>query len=364
MPNALVSGLSIFQDIEGDSSLEGVDTWWLYKQPLSLIWADNIFVPCRHACSGQTFDIKVGFDRSDEAISESTSYAWNRLIKADVIKAVPVTERARKLVSWAYNETQRRVSEIKAERKGAVAFHKIKGFEYCVNHLDAVAANSMLSYCTDSIWLSDEREAAGSEWFISGGLNQTMKKLPVAKAAVGRLNELVLPNFEIIPPVAGCANCGSSGAHCYTSDYGPKNWVSGSMRRLEQLLEIRDSDEARALRKVLNQIISVVARAQVESEMKVEAEVRKELIEAFKRARKRMEQDLRALEKMAGIVALFSLIPQWVSEFEESKAMSLLGLSLATTSCAGVEVYRNLVCKRSAWINIKQNIIAAENPLG
>lgn len=346
MPNALISSLAILEDIEGKEFLKNVDTDWLYLQPTVLLWANKIFVPSRYAKSGQQFEINVGFEKSNEAISEATSNAWNRLVEAGVIQEVPIGKKERELVSWAYNTVKNRVEQTergeivgesfftKVQRtpKSPPEFLTINSHGFCTNHLDAVAANIMLAQCTNSAWLSDPREDTAARWFFSGGLNPQVKKQPATKAVIGKLNELLLPQFQIIPPVAGCGNCGAHGSHCYSDSYGPKNWVEGAKSRLEKMLELRNTEEALGLRKTLDEIISHVATSSESVHFNFENEARRELVSAMRKARTKIEKNLKQVEKYCGLTALFSLVPQWVSETAEIKDMSLLALSLFDSS--------------------------------
>jgi hypothetical protein len=370
MPNALISSLAILEDIDNDPALNNVDTDWLYLQPTTLLWANKIFVPRIYAQTGQQFRIDVGFEKSNEAISEATSNVWNRLVTAGIIQAAPIGKRERELASWAFNTIKNRVDQtergevgdglfarVQRAWKSPPEFLTIENHEFCPNHLDAVAANVMLAQCTNSIWLSNPREDSAARWFLSGGFNPQVKKQPAAKAVIGKVNELLLPQFQIIPPVAACANCGANGGHCYSDSYGPKDWVAGAKPRLERMLEWRETDEAIAMRKTLDEIISRVIAAGNSGHFDFENEARHELVSAMRKARARMEKDLKKVEKYCGLVALFSLVPQWVSETARIKEMSLLSLSLSTAATVGIETYRNFVCSRNSWINIKENVV-------
>ena len=340
MPNALVSSLAIFEDIDGASPVRNVDTDWLYLQPTILLWANTIFVPRRYAKTGQQFHIDVGFAKSNEAISEATSNVWNRLVDVGVIHEVPIGKKECELVRWAYNTVKNRVEQTERGEVGDESlFARVQRFwksppkfltinthEFCPNHLDAVAANIMLAQSTNSVWLSNPREDAAARWFFSGGFNPQMKQQPVTKAVIGKVNELLLPSFQIIPPVAACANCGANGTHCYSDSYGPKDWIEGAKPRLERMLELRSTEEAVALRRTLDEIISRVARVTDSAFLDFEKEARLELISAMKKASARMKKDLKTVEKYCGLIALFSLVPQWISETTEVKEMSLLAL--------------------------------------
>lgn len=366
MPNALIGSLSLLDDLGEGLPLKNIDWEWMYFDPLTLLWAEKIYVPRQFIGNVPDFAVDVGFDQSNQVLNRSLTQAWRTLVEAGVIAQVPITNEIREAASFAYYAVRNRINQtaqgnlipigksVTADLEPEVPTDLLHiGHEhYCINHLDSVAAHLVAAQNTDSVWLSQDRDNHAVRWLYCGGLDPAIAKPRARKAVINSIHILRLPKCEFIPPVVGCASCGNNGSTCFTTDYGVDNWVIGADSRLHQILELRDSVEVASLRRLLSDVASTVEKSDFDAFAFDEVAARS-IRQAGELAEKRINKTLKDVNKYCDIAALYS-VP--LAIFSKTMGASILGDigMYSTLASRGVSAAARLILEeRHSWLSLR-----------
>jgi hypothetical protein len=368
MPNALIGSLSLLDDLGEGLPLNNINYEWMIFQPLTLLWAEKIYVPRRFVQDPPRFEVDVGFAKSNEVLNRSLTNAWRTLVAEQVIVPVPITETLREAAVIAYYSVRNRLNQTalgelpqinitaKADLDPGSPPNQLQLDEqhFCINHLDMVAAHLVTSQQTDSVWITDAREEKAIRWLYCGELDPGLHRPRAAKSVINHLPLLRLPKCEFIPPVRGCANCGNNGATCYTADYGVENWIAGARRRLEQILTLRDSAEVKSLRRLLEAVSAEVAKSEIDA-FRFDEVAAKSIRTAGKHAEKRIKKTINDITKYCELATLYSVPLALFGEVTGSTLLGKLSVGLAAGSTVISTACKHMLSERYSWLTIREH---------
>ncbi len=372
MPNVLLSSLALLDDVGIELGLKNVYWEWMIFQPITVLLADSIYCPLAVVDKTPQFDADVGFQKSNEVLNSSLSNAWLSLVREGVIKATPIDDSIREATRFAFYSVRNRLSQtanggmahfalpVTAEMDPNIPTNQLKigSNNFCINHLDSVAAHLVVANATQSTWMGYAKEDHAVRWLYCGGLEPEQLKSRATKAVFDKTDLLRLPKFEFIPTVRGCGTCNDKGAKCFPNDAAAGKWISESNDRLEQLLAFRDTPEVTSLRRLLTDVSNKL-RSTTDDDMALFHLAEKELSNSASIAEKRITKDLERVDKYCQLAALFS-IP--MAMFRVQSGISILG-DISCVLAGGSQVIsasaKLLLTEQNRWLMLRETDIAA-----
>lgn len=368
MPNALVGSIALLDDLVDDFPMKNIDLDWMYLQPNTLLWAENIYVPSRFLSSPPEFQIDVGFEQSNIVLSRSMEQAWHMLVEAGVILPVPITPEIRESAVISYYSVHNRINQTAGGNLPNIGMDvaanltpdsppqllQLEEHQYCSNHLDSVAAHLVVSQNTDSIWLSDERDENAVRWLYCGGMDPETIKPRARKSVIDNISILRLPKCDFLPPVASCGTCGNNGSTCYTENYGVENWIAGAKHRLNQILELRTTNEISNLRQLISDVSNRVNKSEFDS-FALDHVAAAEIRAAGEIAEKRIDKTIPDIKKYCDIAALYSVpIAMFAANPGLASILGPIAGALAVGSKVVSTASKLLLQERHSWLKLRQ----------
>lgn len=367
MPSALFSTTDLLHHFEPTEHIrQDACPSWLLQDPLMILWADKILVPAAfHKATIRFHDFDVGFKLSNETIERSLHAAWTTLFDAGIIQPIIVGDHVKEAATVAMYGVQNRLRQtaedglVKLNTSSAVDLNqpakvlRLSGESYCVNHLDYIASTVIVASECDALWIPNEREASAIQWLYRRGLDPNVSFINSGAAVLEALPALRFPDFRYIPPVGACASCGGYGKHCFSESYGPDQWVAASKTRLNKLIDLRERDEIRSFRKILNDITADISAQKISTSSFRREKAIEALQDASRRAAERLVFLDETVKTYCDIVELYSFPLAIVGTAIDAGMLGLWSTIVAGTSKAVSVSAQTILKKPHRWITMR-----------